>query len=455
MTRLLPSPAPFTGDFAGIFDRLHGPEGPVARELVAKADTAKKYLHWADFRHRPLPDGWKHEELWFLVTLERRGKPLDGLLDKARTPFRLNRSDPLAAALHRIDTKEVLWKALEAEVEDQGSDVSYRLMAAIEEAHHSSAIEGAVTTRRQSRELLRSGRTPKDDSERMVWNNFRAIERLEEWATQPLTPELVLEAQAVITDGLIDLKDRGRIRTDDDVYVVDKLTGEAVFQPPPAIELKERLDSLCAFANSEPTDEHFVHPVTRAILVHHQLAYDHPFGDGNGRTARLLFLWSVLNAGYHWFRSLSISRAVNRARQQYYRSFQEVQTDGGDVTYFVRQQVRCIEQEAGHLANFLSRRAELERWLASKQAIENSLNTRQLALVEHALRKPDSIFTSREHGLFHGVSQPTAWKDLTDLVRRGLLAESKQGRRSLYAPSKRLRGLAKRRPPVQKTGLGN
>jgi hypothetical protein len=42
----------------------------------------------------------------------------------------------------------------------------------------------------------------------------------------------------------------------------------------------------------------FIHPVMRAITLHFWLAYDHPFCDGNGRTARALFYWSMLKQGY-------------------------------------------------------------------------------------------------------------------------------------------------------------
>jgi Fic family protein len=46
---------------------------------------------------------------------------------------------------------------------------------------------------------------------------------------------------------------------------------------------------LCNFANEGEESEPFIHPVIRAILLHFWLAYDHPFEDGNGRTARILF----------------------------------------------------------------------------------------------------------------------------------------------------------------------
>ncbi len=361
-------------------------------------------------------------------------------------PFSLNPSDPLLAALHRIDNRSDLWAALQS-VNAQDDSVSYRLMASIEEAHHSSAIEGAVTTRRQSRELIRTGRQPRNRSERMVLNNFQTLEQLEQWSRLPLTSELLCTIQRSITaDTLDDEQDVGRLRTDDDVHVIDGTTGNVNYTPPPARELARRMERLCQFANEESTDEAFLHPITRAILLHHQLAYDHPFGDGNGRTARALFLWSILRSGYHWFRSLSISRGVHRAREQYYRSFVHVQTDAGDVTYFVRQQLRCIEQEIQALARFLARRAQLERWLETKQAVTTSLNARQIALVEYALDHLDAEFTSLEHSQFHRVTKVTAWTDLKRMVREKLLRGKKVGRELHYLATPKLRDLAAHRP---------
>ena len=237
----------------------------------------------------------------------------------------------------------------------------------------------------------------------------------------------------------------GSIRTQDDVFVLDTQSSDVVYVPPSASELPGRLDRICEFANGESSDELFLHPVVRAILLHHQLAYDHPFADGNGRTARALFLWSILRSGYSWFRSLSISRAVHRARARYYRSFLYVQSDAGDVTYFVRQQMSCIEHEIERLAAFLERRAQLERWLLEKQAVAEGLNARQLALVEHALAHPEAAFTAGEHARYHGVTQPTAWKDLKTLSEMGLLKETKSGRKSIYRPSGKLRALTEER----------
>lgn len=441
MAHQIQPPPPWKATFGAAFiKREEHPSAELEAALEA-ADTTKGYLHWDQFRYRPTPADWSPLELWSLVRGRRASvaRPFPLLQQKSGTPFTLCVSAPMNAALHRIDTKEVLWsRALAPGVPGLDDDV-YRLMAAIEEAHHSSVIEGAVTTRRESQELLRSGREPRSRSERMVLNNFRALERLNEWCDSPLTPELVCEIQSTVTDGTLeDPRDQGVVRVDDDVRILDAATGEVVFQPPSAKELPTRLEAMCRFANDKPRDEDFLSPVTRAILLHHQLAYDHPFADGNGRTARTLFLWSMLRSGYAWLRALSISRAVHLDKARYYKSFRFVQLDDGDVTYFVRHQLCCLEREVERLAEFLEQRVQLSRKIERRAKLKKELNARQLALVGHALEHEASVYTVREHQLYHGVSQPTAWKDLQALTQVGLLAEERRGRRSLYRPTEQL-----------------
>lgn len=89
-------------------------------------------------------------------------------------------------------------------------------------------------------------------------------------------------------------------------------------------------------------------------------------------------------------------------------------------------------------------KAYAERFVLSIES--ECLNDRQLALIEHALDHLDDSFTAGEHARFHGVSQPTAWKDLTTMVGQGLLEETKRGRKSIYHPTERLESLADQRP---------
>ena len=431
-------------------DLLVRPANPEVKSALSRADNDKHYLCWDEFKRRPVPEGWNAKDLWTLVRGSRHvlGTDVENLRDGAGKPFILVHSRPLEAILHRIDTRERLWEGLLGLRRQPGtldSEQTYQVMASIEEAHSSSAIEGAVTTRREARDLIRTGKPPRSRSEKMVLNNFRTVQRLSEWIESPLTPETLLQIQAEITaDTLRDPRDVGRFRTDDDVRVEDGMTGDVVHQPPLWKELPERMSRLCAFANAQDTDAaEFVHPIVRAILLHHQLAFDHPFGDGNGRTARALFMWSVLRSRYWWFRSLSISRAVNHSKQRYYRSFVDVQADGGDVTYFVRHQLRCIELEIERLGRFLAERKRIADWARERLQIEAGLNARQTAIIAHVRKHLDAVFTSLGHEQFHGVSQATAWKDLTRLVGAGLLEENRgAGRRIQYRPTARLKRFA-------------
>jgi Fic family protein len=137
---------------------------------------------------------------------------------------------------------------------------------------------------------------------------------------------------------------------------------------PAARELPERLERLCRFANGDE-DTAYVPPVVRAVLLHFMLAYDHPFVDGNGRTARLLFYWSMLSQDYWLAGFLPISRLLKKAPAQYARSFLHSEQDDGDLTYFALCQLRIAQRATGDLHEYLDRKA------AEAQQVRQSLRT--------------------------------------------------------------------------------
>ncbi|MEB3318652.1 MAG: Fic family protein [Cyanobacteriota bacterium] len=213
--------------------------------------------------------------------------------------------------------------------------------------------------------------------------------------------------------------------------MVDDAYGTVFQVPPPAEELPERLETLCRFANGE-TPQVFLHPVVRAIALHFWLAYDHPFRDGNGRMARALFYWAMLNQGYWMFEFISISSVINKARGQVERSFLLTQSDDNDLTCFLLAQVKVIQQAITSLHAYLERKtAEL---CAMQQRLEGmeGLNHRQLALLRHALRHSGFRYSVLIHQNSHGVSHQTARDDLRKLAGRGLLIPGKEGRQDIF-----------------------
>lgn len=150
------------------------------------------------------------------------------------------------------------------------------------------------------------------------------------------------------------------------------------------------------FANAGTSGDDYLHPAIRAILLHFWVGHDHPFEDGNGRTARALFYWSMLNQGYWLAEYLTISKILTKAPAKYARSFLYTEWDDNDLTYFVLYQLSVVGRAIDELHSYLARKMrevrEVEHMLRSVP-----LNHRQLALLGHALRYPDATYTFASH----------------------------------------------------------
>jgi Fic family protein len=252
-----------------------------------------------------------------------------------------------------------------------------------------------------------------------------------------LTPGSIIELQRILTDGTLDNPDAaGRLQRPDEerIAVVDRIDGTVLHTPPPAEQLPGRLQALCDFANEGDSPERFTHPVLRAILLHFWLAYDHPFEDGNGRTARALFYWSMRTHGYWLVEYLSISRILRHAPGQYTRSFVLTETDERDTTYFIAYQLDVIERAVEQLHDYLRQKISDVRDVEALLKNSAELNHRQCALLANALHLPGATYTFLTHAASHGVTHETARTDLLALVEMGFLEQRRQGRRYTFTP---------------------
>jgi Fic family protein len=138
--------------------------------------------------------------------------------------------------------------------------------------------------------MIQDGRAPNNRGERMIRNNYGAMQYLRMQSASPLTPAIVMKLQRRLTEGTLDELDcAGRSRSADEHIVIEDELGSRLHTPPPAAELQSRLEEMCRFANETENSE-FIPPAVHAIVLHFWLAYDHPFVDGNGRTARAFLL---------------------------------------------------------------------------------------------------------------------------------------------------------------------
>lgn len=403
-----------------------------------------KYRHWDTFRHSlPLP-GYSAEEQWVAVKMARtalyRTLPL---LDSKGEPFRYALPNIALEMLHQIDRNAAGNIQGSDQVTNPSTRDTYLFRSLVEESITSSQLEGASTTRRVAKSMIQEGRQPRTRSERMILNNYQAMRRVLEHVDQPLTPNTVIELQRLLTQDTLDDTDAaGRFRRADEDIVVEDEGGTRLHTPPPAEQLEERMRKMCEFANGGG-DEEFMPPAVRAILLHLWLAYDHPFVDGNGRTARALFYWSMASQGYWLCEYVSISRILKKARGQYARSYLYTESDENDATYFMLYQLRVLLRAIEELHYYLARKASeihaAEEALRRTIAVDLDLNPRQLALVNHALKRPDARYTVQSHQRSHGVSYETARSDLIALTKKLLLEQRKSGRAFVFRPGQDLR----------------
>lgn len=284
--------------------------------------------------------------------------------------------------------------------------------------------------------MLKSNRAPVGVDERMILNNYLTMQMIVDRQSEALTPDFILALHRSLVEGTFeDVSKVGRLRCEDDrVRVEDDRSGELVHMPPPAGELRERLEALCRFANEEYEGD-YIHPVIRAIALHFQLAYDHPFVDGNGRTARALFYWAMLRHGYWVFEYISISHEIFNHAARYFEAFLNSKEDENDLNYFIINQLDAICKSVDALMAQVRRKQGEHEALCSRLRESLDLNHRQKDVLVGFLKHPDVSVTVAAHARQHMVSKQTARADMMQLVEMGYLISRRQSRTDVFSPA--------------------
>ena len=435
----LPQSSPPLQSLMAEFDSLEPSQRLRLLEESDVLDSKRRYLHWDQVRRRPPPDGLTHRTWWLGFVLARRaGRQRLRLLGKGGIPFWFCNAPPIMEGLQRVDREMAGHILLDQDVVSTVDKDRYLVSSLMEEAIRSSQFEGANTTRQVAQEMLRTGRQPINKSERMIFNNFAAMQTVERWAREDVavTEQRLLQLHEIVTDGtLADPSDSGRLQVSGEGRVAAVSgDGSVVHTPPPASELPERVARLCDFANGA-ADNGYLHPAIRAILCHFMIGYDHPFVDGNGRTARALFYWTMLRNGYWLAAYLSISNLLHDAPSRYSRAYEYVHADANDATYFLIHQLDILQRAADRLSSYIERQAERAASVALLLKQRRDLNHRQEVILDRAFRGSQSQFTVAGHGTEFRVVNATARSDLMGLVKIGLFVRDGTHRQYVFRPA--------------------
>ena len=390
-------------------------------------DSQGRYLYWDKIKYKY---GKQAELVWAATKINRlAGKKKITCFPNHEFSFCV--PDSMQALLHFIDQKCGSHILLSDGVILSEADKKTLMM---EESITSAQLEGAVTTRQAAKELLESQRKkPKDKYERMIVNNYRLMQKAVGLKGEPLSIDLILSLHRTATEDAIDNQAvSGEFRQSDDIHIAD-YDGNHIYQPPKFSEVPQLMQSLCDFANTEHdgiNNALFIHPVAKAIMLHFFIGYIHPFGDGNGRTARALFYWFMLKNGYTLFEYISISRLLNKAPARYAQSYLYTESDDLDLTYFIYYQLDIIKRAISDLQAYVKRQsAELQNFTAqiTRFAKTNGLNRRQIEILQIAVKEPGRIFTVKDVSAQFQTAENTSRSDLKKLSGLGLMETLKTG----------------------------
>lgn len=398
-------------------------------------DKKGRYLYWDQFRWR-VDKGDNPLIAWWATKFARVTDIKNiSYVDKYGKNFSFCTPDTLQAKLHRITQFSAEGLAPVNSIKS-----NYLISSLImEEAISSSQLEGASTTRRVAKDMLISSRKPKTEDEQMIVNNYLLMREVKRTKNEELTIDMILEFHRIATmgtkqNGVIP----GELRKDNEIVITDGLDGNIVHQPPCYTELIDRLHTICDFANTDHSGEDgsiFIHPVVKAIILHFMIGYEHPFPDGNGRTARAIFYWFILKSKYDYFEYISISKLLKEAPVKYGKSFLYTEMDDNDLTYFIYYQIDIILRAINELLEYLQNKSkEFEEMttLLKKSSIGDKLNFIQKDTIKKAIKSPGRIFTALEIAADYNISANTARKYLNEMAKLKLLVDYKDGRTISY-----------------------
>lgn len=399
-----------------LFKAIISPQDRQIEDIVERINDSFDY--WDSVKHKKCPVGYTPTQLWTFVKASRLKNSMK-VWEKYDVSLSL--TNVMQKMCHEFD---MFWGGswgADSTIDNNNKE-QYLVSSLMEEAIYSSQMEGAATTRKVAKEMLKKKMTPRDKSQQMIHNNYQTIRFIVAHKDKPLSEELLLQIHRLMTEKTMqNPDDAGRFRNNNDVVVENGITHETVHTPPSYEEIPQFVDDLCEFFN-ERNSKQFIHPIIRGIIIHFMISYVHPFSDGNGRTARAMFYWYMLSQGYWLTEYLSISRVIAKSKRSYEKAFLYTETDGMDIGYFVSYNLRVLEQSFKQLQDYIKRKQD-EKKAASVFLRMGDFNERQAQIIKIYADDPTALITIKDLQIKFGVSPTTAKSDILGLLKKKIITE--------------------------------
>ncbi len=406
-----------------------------------------EYLFWDTIKYKKFSSKHPIEKIWAAIKLMRWMKSSPTII-KAETykSFRwLPLLPNLEKFLHEMDLNTGGHLSLSGFNVDKKTEMKFISRGIVEEAIASSQLEGASTTRKLAKKFLAEKRKPRTDAERMILNNYESMKAIKEsFKDKPLSLDLLFELHAMIVKNTIPKDELYRFRKNEENIVIEDSMGKFIYHTPPKIDFVEKeMSRFLDFANDSLGDS-FLHPIIKAILLHFWIGYLHPFTDGNGRLARLIFYWYLLRNDYWAFSYIPISTIIKKSPFQYAKSYVYSEQDDLDLTYFIDYNIRKIKLAMRDFQRYVEKTATKNKQMNKKAKTTFSLNDRQIQLLQFYHEKNDEYTTPTIHMNHYQISKSTAIRDLQNLLKKDFVFVEKNRKRSCYFATNKINELFKK-----------
>jgi len=210
--------------------------------------------------------------------------------------------------------------------------------------------------------------------------------------------------------------------------------GVARYLAPRADDCPKLMQRLIDWLNSDDfkADEVFglAKPLMGAVIAHLYLAWIHPYGDGNGRTARLLEMFILVSAGIPSPAAHLFSNHYNKTRGEYYRQL-DAASKSKDIVHFIeyaiagfvdgiQEQIEIVQADQLDIAwrNYVHERF--------RESSEVGKRQRELCLELGRMKTPVAVnmldgLSSRQWSDYGSKTSKTLIRDIKKLVEMQLV----------------------------------